>query len=68
MKLLSVYSRLEQVSKYMQDSKSQVLTVGEGSYKYRKGEINITKGDKIHHVPPNMKIHHHIFGSSAKVS
>lgn len=47
---------------------ARLLSVGEGSYKYRKAEINITKGDKIYHVSPDMRIHHRFFGIPAKNS
>lgn len=33
-----------------------------------RGKVNITKGDKIYHVPPDMRIHHHFFGIPAKNS
>lgn len=42
------------------------LTVRDVSYKYRKRDINITQGVKIHHVPPNTRMHHHFSGIPAK--
>lgn len=47
---------------------ARLLSVGEGSYKYRKAEINITKRDKIYHMFPDMRIHHRFFGIPAKNS